>query len=189
MSSEEIAVTEVYLGQIMMTGFNFAQRGFALCNGQLLSISQNAALFSLLGVNYGGNGTTTFQLPNLQGRVPAGAGNSADPAWQPAPYTIGQPGGTENVTLIQANLPMHSHAFAATTSAGTAKFVTPGTDILGQAGSTTQESVYAPSTSGLVQLAASTIGPQGGNGPHANMQPFRVINFNIALSGVYPARN
>jgi microcystin-dependent protein len=173
----------------MMTGFGFAPRSFALCNGQTLPINQNQALFALLGTQYGGNGSSTFQLPNLQGRTPAGAGASVDPAWQPSPYAVGQPGGTETVVLLSTNLPLHTHAFAASTSAGTSKLPTAGADIFAQAGSTTLEQIYGPSTGTLVSLYPNTLTPTGGNGPHANMQPFRVISFSIAMNGVFPARN
>ena len=183
-------MTEVYLGQIMMTGFGFAPKGFAQCNGQLLSISQNTALFALLGVSYGGNGTVNFQLPNLQGRTPAGYGASVDPSWQPSPYALGQVAGTETVTLLPPNLPTHTHSFAATTTGGTSKFVGNNVDILGQAGSgTAVESIYGLSTGTLVPLAPSTLTSQGGSLPPENMQPFRVINFCICMSGYFPSRN
>jgi microcystin-dependent protein len=176
-------MAEVYLGQIMLTGFNFAQRGFALCNGQLLPLQQNAALFSLLGVQYGGNGTTNFALPNLQSRTPVGAGTSADPAWTPPAYVQGQPGGLEAVTVLPTQLPAHGHMVNATNVAGTVK--NPADAIYGGTGT---ESVYGSAASNPVQLA-SALGPAGNNQPHDNMQPFRVINFNIALSGIFPARS
>ena len=177
-------MSEFYLGQIMLTGFNYAQRGFALCNGQLLPISQNQALFSLLGVNYGGNGQSNFALPNLQGAAAVGAGQSLDPSWQPAPYTVGQLGGVENVTLLQTNMPMHTHAVAANTQPGTAK--DPINNIYA---TTAAEAIYGPASGNLVPLYPAEIGQTGGSGPHANMQPFRVINFNIALTGIFPTRS
>jgi microcystin-dependent protein len=183
MSNRGDVMAEVYVGQIMLTGFNFAPRGFAACNGQLLPINQNAALFSLLGVNYGGNGTTNFALPDLRGRTPAGFGSSVDPAWQPSPYTIGMTGGVENVTLLQSNMPQHTHNAAATTQAANEK--NPANNIYG---STANEALYGPSSGTLVPLDAAQISSVGGNGQHANMQPFRVINFNIALIGIYPSR-
>ncbi|BFI95152.1 MAG: tail fiber protein [Rhodanobacter sp.] len=179
-------MSEFYIGQIMMTGFGFAQRGFALCNGQLLPVQQNAALFSLLGVQYGGNGTTNFQLPNLQGRTPAGAGASADPAWQPAPYTIGEVDGAESVTLIGQQLPAHSHLANATTATGNAK--SPTGALLGTSNSSSIP-VFAAGGSNTVPLYPATIGMTGGSGAHDNMQPYRVINFNIALTGIYPSRS
>lgn len=179
-------MSEFYLGQIMMTGFGFAQHGFALCNGQLLPIQQNAALFSLLGVQYGGNGTTNFQLPNLQGRTPTGSGPSADPGWQPAPYTIGDVEGVESVTLAGQQLPMHSHLVGATTTTGNIK--TPKGALLGTSNNSAIPA-FAAGGSNSVPLYPATIGTTGGSGAHDNMQPYRVINFNIALTGIYPSRS
>ncbi|HTV84667.1 MAG TPA: tail fiber protein [Dyella sp.] len=178
-------MAEFYLGQIMMTGFGFAQRGFAFCNGQLLPIQQNTALFSLLGVQYGGNGTSNFQLPNLQGRAPVGSGPSADPSWQPPSYTIGDMEGVESVTLAGQQLPMHSHLVGATTSTGNSKIVT---NALFGTSNNTSIPVFAAGGTNTVPLYPATIGMTGGSGPHNNMQPYRVINFNIALSGIYPTR-
>jgi microcystin-dependent protein len=175
-------MAEVYLGQIMLTGFGFGQRGFAQCNGQLLPVQQNAALFSLLGVQYGGNGSTTFALPNLQSQTPAGAGASVDPTWQPSPYNQGLVAGVESVTLLSTQLPTHSHTIAATTAAGTVK--NPANAIYGAPAA---ETIYGSAASNLVPLG-SALDPAGNNQSHSNMQPYRVINFNIALSGVFPAR-
>lgn len=183
-------MSEFYIGQIMMTGFGYAQKYFAMCNGQIMSIQQNQALFALLGTSYGGNGVNNFALPDLRGRVPVGAYPSADPSWQPAPYAMGQSGGVENVTLQTSNLPMHTHAFQASTSAGTA--TVPNGGLFGQAviqggGS---ENIYTPANGGkLVPLDQGTLGPYGGSQPHSNVQPSSVINFNIALSGIWPSRN
>ncbi len=180
-------MAEYYLGQIMMTGFNFAQKNFAMCNGQLLSIAQNQALFSLLGVTYGGNGTTNFQLPNLMGRTPVGQGRG--------PFgtnNLGQNGGVENVTLLLTQLPQHTHMFAANTAAGTTltPSAAPGTYATATISGGGTESIYAPPASGpMVPLLPAAVSSVGGSLPHANMQPFEVINFNIALSGVYPSRN
>jgi len=179
-------MSEYYIGQIMMTGFGFAQRGFALCNGQLLPIQQNTALFSLLGVQFGGNGTTNFQLPNLQGRTPAGGGASADPGWQPSPYVIGEVGGVESVTLTGTQLPMHTHSVGATTSTGNSKI--PTNSLLGTSNNTAIP-VFVAGGTNTVPLYPATISMTGGSGPHNNMQPFRVINFNIALTGIYPSRS
>jgi microcystin-dependent protein len=176
-------VTEVYVGQIMMTGFEFAPRNFAQCNGQILSINQNQALFALLGVQYGGNGSTTFQLPNLQGSALYGAGASVDPSWQPTPLPAGAIGGSETVTLTVPNLPIHTHALNATGVAGS-PLRTATNALLGKAG----HAVYGPSA-GTVPLAPNTLAPAGGGLAHDNMQPFLVINFNIALSGIFPSRN
>ncbi len=176
-------MAEVYLGQIMLTGFGFVPRGFAACNGQLLPVSQYQALFSLLGTQYGGDGIRTFALPNLQGRTPTGAGRSADPAWQPSPYGLGEVGGVENVTLLQQNMPTHLHGAAGTTTTGAVK--NPTNALYGNSGS---EPIYATPGAQVV-LNAQTLSSAGGGLPHPNMQPFRVINFNISLSGVYPSRS
>jgi microcystin-dependent protein len=178
-------MTEVYVGQIMMTGFGFAPRSFASCNGQLLAISQNQALFALLGVQFGGNGSTNFALPNLQGQAPVGAGASVDPNWQPSPYVIGTVAGVESVTLLPTNLPTHTHLVGATTTPGT---TTNPTNNIFAAASVSTEPVYGAATQ-LVPLYSGTLAMNGGGVAHQNMQPFRVINFNIALSGVFPSRN
>lgn len=175
-------MTEVYMGQIMLTGFAFPPRGFAACNGQLMSINQNQALFSLLGTKYGGDGVTTFALPNLQGRVPVGSGGSVDPNWQPSPYVQGTAAGVESVTLIPPNLPKHAHALTGTTAAGTTK--NPTGNLYGAVDT---ESLYGP-TGGQAVLATQCLGAAGANLPHENMQPFNVLNFVIALSGIYPTR-
>jgi microcystin-dependent protein len=177
-------MAEVYLGQIMVTGFGFPQRGFAACNGQLMPINQNAALFSLLGTMYGGDGRTTFALPNLQGTTPISSGPSVDPAWQPSPYTQGQPTGVESVTLLQTQLPFHSHSANASTTAGTVK--NPTSALYGGSGA---EAIYAQAAGPQATLAPQTLSNTGGNGAHDNMQPFRVLNFNIALSGIFPSRS
>jgi microcystin-dependent protein len=171
-------MTEVFLGQIMLTGFAFAPRGFALCNGQLLAISQNQALFSLLGTTYGGDGQTTFALPNLRGRTPV-----ADPAWQPTPYQLGETGGVENVTLLTPQLPMHNHQCNGTTTSGSQR--NPTNALYG----TNTAALYAPASGTQVPLAPQSIAPVGGTQPHPNMQPFDVINFCIALTGIFPSRN
>lgn len=178
-------MSEFYIGQIMMTGFGFAQRGFAFCNGQLLPISQNAALFSLLGTQYGGNGTSNFQLPNIQGRTPVGGGPSLDSGWQPTPYPIGDMEGVESVSLTGQQLPMHSHLVGATTSNGNTKVATNA--LLGTSNTSTIP-VFVAGGTNTVPLYPGTIGMTGGSGAHSNMQPYRVINFNIALTGIFPSR-
>lgn len=168
-----------YLGQIMPLGFPFAPRGFALAAGQLLSIAQNTALFSLLGTTYGGNGTTTFQLPDLRGRTPIGYGNGGQ-----STTNLGQVGGTETVTLISTQIPAHTHSVYATTTNGTTR--------------NPNGAVYASTTSALhtafpgspgVPLHSSTLTPTGGTQPHPNLQPYLTINFSIALVGIFPSRN
>jgi microcystin-dependent protein len=177
-------MSDYFLGQIMLTGFGFAPRGFAQCNGQLLPISQNAALFSLLSNQFGGDGRTTFGLPDLRGRTPTGAGPSADSAWQPSPYAMGQALGTETVILTGANLPMHTHSVAASTQDGRSRNPTGSVY-----GNSTTESLYASATSGLTALNPTQLQNAGSSQPHANLQPYLAINFNIALNGIYPSRS
>lgn len=173
-------MSEPYLGQIMMAGFNYAPRGYALCNGQTMSVQQNVALFSLLGVVYGGNGTTTFMLPNLQGRTPVGQGQLPGGS----NYPIGQSAGTESVTLTQAQMPAHTHLLQATTQPAVAK-----SPLNAFYAKNANEYIYGNVAGGTqVPLAAPTISTEGGNQAHNNMQPFRTISFAIALSGMFPSR-
>lgn len=177
-------MADVYVGQIMMSGFGFAPRGFAACNGQILPINQNQALFALLGTTYGGNGSTTFGLPNLQGTVPIHTGPSVDARWQPTTYPIGSRAGVEAVTLTVAQIPAHIHTATALGTAATLK--NPNNALFADSGA---EAIYGAATGPKVTLASQTLGLTGGNLPHPNMQPFRVINFSIALNGIYPSRN
>lgn len=177
-------MADVYVGQIMMCGFGYAPRGFAACNGQLLPILQNQALYSLLGPRFGGDGSTNFALPNLQGSTPVHFGPSADPKWQPVPYQMAARAGVEAVTLTTAQLPAHTHMVTALTTVATLK--NPTNALLSGSGS---QSIYASATGPQVTLNSQMLEPAGGNQPHSNMQPFKVINFIIALTGLYPQRN
>ncbi|MDF3980796.1 tail fiber protein [Luteibacter sp. PPL201] len=172
-------MSDPYLGQIMMAGFNFAPRGYALCNGQTLPLQQNVALFSLLGTTYGGNGTTTFMLPNLQGRTPVGQGALQGGST----YPIGQAAGAENVALTAAQIPQHNHMVMATTQAAKAK--SPANAFFAN---NPTELLYGTPTSAQVPLASNTIGNNGLSQSHPNMQPFRTISFAIALQGIFPSR-
>ena len=174
-------MSEYFLGQIMLTGFPFTPRGFALCDGQFLSVGQNQALFSLLGTHYGGDGVTTFALPNLQSRTPVGSGPSYDSAWQPTPYAIGETGGVESVTLLEQQLPQHIHLAAGTTGNGTVR--NPSNALYG----TNSANIYGGSSGTQVTLSSQTVTPAGNGQPHDNMQPYDVINYCIALSGVFPS--
>jgi len=165
---------ETFLGQILMVGFNFAPQGWALCNGQLLPIAEYTALFSLLGTTYGGNGVTTFALPNLQGRVPIHQGQSG----ATSDYTMGMSGGVEKVTLLVNNMPAHNHTANCSTSLGANS--NPAENFWSEAPS------YAPSAN--AQMAPTAIGTTGGNLPVTIVQPFLCVNFIIALQGIYPAR-
>lgn len=176
-------MTEVFVGQIMMSGFAFAPRGFALCNGQTLPISQNQALFSLLLTRFGGNGQTTFCLPNLQGQTPVAFGPSADGAWQPTPYGLGATGGAESVTLTTDQIPAHKHQ-------GQGRTVKADKRVAGNmlyADATLP--IYAPTGENQVHLGPGSVAPVGGGAPHSNMQPYSVLSFSIALQGIYPSRN
>lgn len=174
-------MSEPYLGEIRMVGFNYAPRGWALCAGQLMSIAQNTALFSLLGTMYGGDGRVTFGLPDFRGRAPLSFGQG--PGLQM--YTQGEMSGSETVTLISTEMPMHNHLVATTATPGTVN--APGNSFL--AGTARGGvALYAPTSDGST-LAPQSVGLAGGNQPHNNMQPFTVVNFIIATNGIFPSRN
>ncbi len=178
---------EPFIGQIMMVGFNFAPRGWAMCAGQLLPISQNTALFSLLGTTYGGDGRTTFALPDLRGRCALGMGQG--PGLQP--YVQGQAGGQENVTLLQPQMPQHTHGLAANSSNGTES--DPSGALLANAqvpidrSTTVNGNTYLQGTPNTA-MSPQAIGLAGGNQPHENMQPYLAMNYIIALEGIFPSR-
>ncbi len=182
-------MSEYFLGQIMMAGFDFPPKGFAFSNGQLLPIAQNQALFSLLGTQYGGNGTTNFALPDLRSRTPVGYASSVDPSWQPPSVQIGQAAGVENVTLLPTNLPAHTHAVNASTSDGNNRIPSNRTFANSVNSGGAAIPLYGPSGGALVPLSPQTLAPAGGNQPHPNLQPYATINFCIALQGIYPSRN
>ena len=167
-----------FLGEIRSFGFNFAPRGWATCDGQILSIAANTALYSLLGTMYGGNGTSTFGLPELRGRAPVSFGQY---------YTQGELDGTENVTLTTASMPSHNHAFMGNTGAGNSP--APLNTVLAKVGGNQTPNHYTDPYVSTIALNAMSVGQAGGNQPHNNMQPYLVINYCIALSGVYPSRN
>src|ERR1035441_2044064 len=169
-----------YLGEIRMVGFNFAPLGWALCNGQLLNISQNTALFSLIGTFYGGNGTSTFGLPNLQGRVPVHQGSNGF-----ASYVLGQLSGTENVTLLSNNMPIHNHLVNCNSAGGNQ--ATPGGGLLAVE-STGPSSDYTTAAADST-MNPGMIGNAGGNVPISIVQPYLCVNFIIALTGIFPSRN
>ena len=170
---------EPLLGQIQAFGFNFAPRGWAFCNGQLLPISQNQALFALLGTTYGGDGRTTFGLPDLRGRVSFAFGSGPGLS----NYVIGEKGGAETVTLNTNQIPSHSHtANAANESANSNR---PTGNVLASPETNIYRENQAPDT----QMHANIIGDTGGGQSHPNIQPFLVINWCIALDGTFPSRN
>lgn len=182
-------MSNVFIGQIMMFGGNFAPRGFAFCNGQTLPISQYTALFSLLGTAYGGNGTTTFQLPNLQSQVPIHQGNGLGLS----DYQIGQTGGTANVTLTGNEMAAHSHGLNATTATATVSAI-GNTTLPGQPTVGNPPHFYAAQPQGGPALNLYTFNPAvcgnaGGSQPHPNLMPTLCITFCIALEGIFPSRN
>ena len=174
-----------FLGQLVMFGGNFAPKGFALCNGQVMSISQNTALFSLLGTTYGGNGTTTFALPNLQGNVPVNVGQGPGLS----PYVLGQTGGAQNVTVTALTMPAHSHVFNASTANATSPSPSGRVPAKPTAASATayavSQSAPYPALAPQIMNSSSVV---GGGQPHNNMMPTLFITFIIALVGIFPAR-
>lgn len=172
-------MTNPYLGEIKLMPWNFAPRGWAFCAGQILSIQQNTALFSLLGTIYGGNGSTTFGLPDLRGRVPIHRD-------QQGQYPQGDMEGEEQETLSLSEMPAHNHAFVGT-SAASGSGAPNGSTILGAPNQPTG-AYYGPDTT-PTPIAPTSVSPVGGNQPHQNMQPFLTMNYCIAINGIFPARN
>lgn len=176
---------EGYIGEIRMFAGNFAPRGWMLCQGQLLPISTNTALFSLLGTTYGGDGRTTFALPDLRGRTPIGTGNG--PAL--SPKTLGEIGGTETVTLIASQIPPHTHPLYVSSNTGSTD--TPASnEMIAAPANMGPNPVKTYTASGnAVQLAPSSVGWNTSSGqPHDNMMPYTTINFIICTEGVFPSR-
>ncbi len=187
-----VAQAEPFIGQIAWVAFNFNPRGWANCDGQLLAISQNQALFSLLGTMYGGDGRTTFGLPDMRGRVPIHLGNGPGLT----PYSQGQKGGVESVTLQESQIPSHSHGLAVSTSQGNRAF---------GFGNQFGMALFKPESGPRVQgpvipyrtpenppdelMDPRTIANTGGSQPHTNIQPFNTIRCIIALEGLFPSRN
>jgi len=175
-------MAEPFLGEIRLVGFNFAPQGWALCDGQLLSISQNTALFALLGTFYGGNGVNTFALPDLRGRVPIHQGQGVGLS----PYVIGEVLGAENITLNQNEIPAHSHNANASSSNAT-KTTPIGNYPATQPAISVANLCYGTSSNGTMN--PGMIAPTGGSQPHENRQPSLVLNWIIALQGIFPTRN
>jgi microcystin-dependent protein len=170
-------MSDPFIGEIKLVSFDFAPRGWALCNGQLLPINQNQALFSLLGTQFGGNGQTSFALPDLRGRMAVHASNDA---------TLGQAGGQESVTLNAQQMPAHTHALTGTADVANAN---PPAGALPAARPRGGTSRYAPAGSPLTAMSPDAIGNNSGGQAHSNMQPYLVLNHVIALTGIFPSRN
>ena len=171
-----------YIGEISIFAGNFAPRGWAFCNGQLLPIAQNTALFSILGTTYGGNGTTTFALPDLRGRAPLSSGQGPGLS----DYDLGQSGGTETVTLTTNEIPAHNHSVGAFNNKGDQSNPTNNVNAIVVDSSNGTANAYAASANATMNNGA--VGSTGGSQPHNNMQPYLTLNFIIALQGVFPSR-
>jgi microcystin-dependent protein len=168
-------MSEPFIGQLMLVPYNFAPRGWALCNGQILPIAQNTALFSLLGTTYGGNGQTTFALPDLRGRVPISSGQGPGLS----NYSLGEVGGVESVTLNVNQMPAHNHTIAC--HSGDPNDSSPANSLPAGGGS------Y--NTAANASMAQGMASSAGGNQPHENRHPYLVLNWIIALEGIFPSRN
>jgi len=169
-----------FVGELRLVGFNFAPVGWALAQGQLIAISQNTALFSLLGTFYGGDGRSTYALPNMQGNVAIGVGQSPGLSQ----YVQGETGGSQNISLLTSNMPQHSHIFLADSRLATTS------DPAGAAFARTSASnaIYAPLGGTEQQLNSGFLSQSGASQPHNNMMPYLTLNWIIALQGVFPAR-
>ncbi len=170
-------MSEPFLAEVRIVAFNFAPRGWAFCDGQILPISQNQSLYSLLGTTYGGDGRTSFALPDLRGRVPIHVGSSNGSV-----HTEGQKGGEETHTLNQAEMPQHTHTARASSTPGDAPLAA------GHVLADNPVQLYA-NPGNLVELRSGTTANAGGGQAHNNMQPTLVLNFCIALQGLFPSRN
>jgi microcystin-dependent protein len=171
-------MSDPFLAEIRIFAGNFAPKLWALCDGQLMAISQNAALFSLVGTNYGGNGSSTFGLPNLQGSAVVAAGNGNGLT----PRILGEQGGETRVTLLQTEMPLHNHPLMASNQIGEAN--TPQGNVLARS---TGENLYLPSGT-VTQMAPQAISSTGSSMPHNNVQPYLMLTFIICLTGIFPQR-
>lgn len=172
-------MSDQFVAEIRIFPFNFAPRGWAFCDGQLLPVSQNTALFSLLGTTYGGDGLTTFALPNLQGSVPMQPGQGVGLSLR----DLGEAGGAETVTLLESEMPGHAHSMRASPDPGDNTVPGPSISLAGASGG----NIYSTATSGEV-MAPQVLPSAGGDQPHNNMQPYLTLSFCIALQGIFPQR-
>jgi len=179
-------MAEPFLGQLQAFGFDFPPRGWAFCNGQLLPIAQNTALFALLGTFYGGDGRSNFALPDLRGRVPIHFGSDANGN----SYALGQTGGVENVTLTLVELPAHSHSFSGTSAPANVKRPVANAAYAQStlAGPISPGNSFYAASESLVAINPNTVAVAGGGQPHDNLQPYLVLNWCIALQGIFPPR-
>jgi len=173
-------MADPFVAEIRIFPFNFAPKGWAFCDGQILPISQNTALFSLLGTTYGGDGRSTFALPNLQGSAPMHPGQGPGLSL----HDLGETGGSETVTLLESEIPSHAHGLMAVSQPGDLADPT-GRSV---ARASTGNPFQTVTNVNIVQMAAQTLAPTGGDQPHNNMMPYLTLNFCIALQGVFPPR-
>ncbi len=169
-----------FVAEIRIFPFNFAPKGWATCDGQILPLSQNTALFSLLGTTYGGDGKSNFALPNLQGNAPMHPGQGPGLSL----HDLGETGGTETVSLLESEIPSHTHVFSAENDIPDSLVPAAGVSLSRASGG----NIYQSSPSNLVSLSPNALSPAGGDQPHNNMMPYLTLNFCIALQGVYPPR-
>ena len=170
-----------FVAEIRIFPFNFAPKGWAFCDGQILPLSQNTALFSLLGTTYGGDGKSNFALPNMQGNAPMHPGQGPGLSL----HDLGETGGSDTVSLLESEIPSHSHGLFANSVAGDTNGPSPQVSMTRSANATAYS---ATTNSSLVSMSGNTLAPAGGDQPHNNMQPYLTLNFCIALQGVYPPR-
>jgi microcystin-dependent protein len=180
-------MSEPYVGQILAVGFSFAPVNWAPCDGRLLSIGEYTTLYTVIGTTYGGDGVTTFALPDLRGRVPVDVGQRSGLS----NYVLGQAGGSEQVSLSPQTMPQHTHPLFANSAAGTAAMPLSSLVLAteGGAGAVSIPVYNADAPADLQALAPSSILPAGGSAPHENRQPFLAINYIIALEGIFPSQN
>lgn len=175
-------MADPFVAEIRIFPFNFAPRGWAFCNGQLLPLSQNTALFSLLGTTYGGDGNSNFALPNLQGSAPMHPGQGPGLSL----HDLGETGGSDTVTLLQSEMPAHNHNYQVRPTPA----VPPQASPVGLTGARSNSRPYSPAAGGTnVQMNITAASPTGGDQPHNNLMPYLTFNFCIALQGVFPPRS
>ena len=174
-------MSDQFVAEIRIFPFNFPPTGWAFCNGQILPISQNTALFSLLGTTYGGDGKSTFALPDMQGNVPMQPGQGQGLSLR----DLGEMSGTETVTLLESEIPFHNHTLMASTEDGTQGSLTSGITLANSVGG----ALYQTNTGSALQpMHVQTLAPAGGSLPHNNLMPYLTLNFCIALQGIFPQR-